>query len=143
MRGRMLAATVAALLVPVAAASAQGDPIMPLSEVQQGMKCRAYSVLHGTAVDQFDAEVLDIVGGEGGTRILVRVSGDKIAATGVGAGFSGSPIYCPDQSGNYKNAGAISETIGDYGGFQVLATPIEAILGVSPDPPPAGASSLS
>src|SRR5215212_6177005 len=133
MLGRILAATAALLLVPVAVASAQGDPIMPLNEVQAGMKCRAYSVFRGTAVETFDAEVIDIVGGEEGARILVKVSGEKIDATGVGAGFSGSPIYCPDQQGHYKNAGAISETIGDYGGFTVLVTPIEAILATTVD----------
>lgn len=114
---------------------AQGDPVMPLSEVRAGMECTAYSVIRGTEPVTFDAEVLDIVGGESGTRILVKVSGAAIDETGVGAGFSGSPIYCPGADGKLKNAGAISETIGDFGGKTVLATPIELILGTTPDPP--------
>lgn len=145
-------ASLAALLAAVPDAGAQGDPIMPLGEVREGMKCTAYTVVRGTEPTTFQAEVLDLVGGEGGARILVRVSGSAIDATGVGAGFSGSPIYCPDDdTGKLENAGAISETIGEYGGKTVLATPIEAILATSPDPPaepgtsptPAGARSLA
>ena len=36
-----------------------------------------------------------------------------------------------------RNAGAISESLGEYGGDVVLATPIEAILGTPPDAPSA------
>ena len=144
-------ASLAALLATAPGARAQGDPIMPLSELREGMECKAYSVIRGTEPSTFDAEVLDLVGGEGGARILVRVSGQAVDDTGVGAGFSGSPIYCPGSDGRLKNAGAISETIGEFGGKTVLATPIEQILSASPDPPaepgtapaPAGARSLA
>src|SRR6185437_6177423 len=34
-----------------------------------------------------------------------------------------------------RNVGAISESLGEYGGETVLATPIESILGISPDGP--------
>jgi hypothetical protein len=108
---------------------------MPLSQVRQGMKCTAYSVIRGQEVTTFDAEVLDVVGGDAGARILVKVSGPAVDETGIGAGFSGSPIYCKGDDGVAKNAGAISETIGDYGGKTVLATPIEAILGTPVDAP--------
>ena len=48
MRARLIALTVAALLLPAAPAAA-GDPIMPLSQVRQGMQCTGYSVVQGTA----------------------------------------------------------------------------------------------
>jgi hypothetical protein len=148
---RIAVASLAALLVTVPGALAQGDPTMPMSELREGMKCTAYSVIRGTEPTTFNAEVLDVVGGDAGARILVRVSGDAVDETGIGAGFSGSPIYCPGSDGKLKNAGAISETIGEYGGKTVLATPIEQILSASPDPPaepgsppaPAGARSLA
>lgn len=153
MRFGMLAASSALLLCTATAARAQGDPIMPLSEVRAGMKCTAFTVVQGTEPVSFRAEVLDVVGGEAGARILVRVSGEAVDQTGVGAGFSGSPIYCPGDNGKLKNAGAISETIGEFGGKTVLATPIESILSTDPDPPaepgsrgrgaPAGAGSLA
>jgi len=121
--------TIAAVLSLAGAAQA-AEPILPLSEVQPGMVCTARSVIQGTAISSFDAEVLDVIADEpaaGGARLLIRVSGPTIDATGVGPGFSGSPILC---GGRY--AGAISESIGDYGNKVVLATPIEAILGARP-----------
>ena len=66
-----------------------------------------------------------------GPRILIRVSGEAVDRTGVGPGFSGSPVY--SQAG--RNAGAISEAIGEYNGKTVLATPIEEILSNPPDAP--------
>lgn len=138
MRPRLAAAALCALLAPAAPAQA-GDPVMPLSEVRSGMRCTAYSVVRGTEIASFDIEVVDVVAGQQGAadpRILVRASGPAIDATGLGPGFSGSPIYCPDSSGVSRSIGAISEAIGEFGGKVVLATPIESILGETPDPPP-------
>lgn len=103
---------------------------MKLSEVQPGMRCTALSVVAGTTISSFDAEVLDVLGTAPttGARILVRVSGPAIAATGVGEGFSGSPVYCAGADGVARNIGAIAEGVGDYGGFMMLVEPIEAIL---------------
>lgn len=138
MRAPLLAAaTLAACLLPAAPAAA-GDPIMPLSEVQSGMQCTGYSVVRGTAISAFDVEVIDVVDSEPGSgtaMILVEASGPAVDRTGVGPGFSGSPIYCPDGSGNSANIGAISQSIGDYGGKVVLATPIESMLANPVDPP--------
>ena len=139
MRVCAAALVVAALLAAAAPAPAQaGDPIMPLAEVHGGMHCTGYSVVQGTAISSFDVDVTDVVDGQPGddARILVHVSGPAVDATGIGPGFSGSPIYCLDGQGVARNIGAISETIGDYGGHTVLVTPIEQILGASTDPPP-------
>jgi hypothetical protein len=120
---------------PVAAHAA--DPIMPLAEVRSGMKCTGLSVVRGTEVASFDVEVLDVIADDpaiGGPRILIRVSGPVVDATGVGPGFSGSPILCDG-----RNAGAISEGVGEYGNHVALATPIEQILAAHPPPTPQGA----
>src|SRR3712207_4032288 len=98
MRARIAAVTAAALLLPATAARA-GDPIMPLGEVRSGMQCTAYSVVRGTDVAPFAIEVIDVVDDRAsgtGPRILVRASGPAVDETGLGPGFSGSPIYCPD-----------------------------------------------
>ena len=137
MRTLIVAATAAALLVPATAARA-GDPVMPLGEVRSGMQCTGYSVVRGTDVASFDVEVIDVVDDRAsgtGPRILVRTSGPAVDETGIGPGFSGSPIYCPDAQGTQRSIGAISESIGEYGGKVVLATPIEAILGNPVDAP--------
>jgi len=138
MRARLLAAaTLAACLLPASTAFA-GDPIMPLSQVSAGMQCTGYSVVQGTTISSFDVEVLDVIDGDPlseGPRILVEASGPAVDSTGIGPGFSGSPIYCPDGAGTNRNIGAISTSIGDYGGKVVLATPIEAMLANPADAP--------
>jgi hypothetical protein len=132
-------AITAALAVP-AAASAQGDPIMPLSQVQRGMHCTGLSVIHATDISSFDVEVREVITGtaDSEARILIRVSGPAVDETGIGPGFSGSPIYCTDSDGVARNIGAISEGIGEYGNKVGLATPIEQIL-AEPVSPPAAA----
>ena len=137
MRSLLAVVTAFALLVPATAARA-GDPVMPLAEVHSGMQCTGYSVVRGTDVAAFGIEVIDVVDDRAsgvGPRILVRASGPAVDETGIGPGFSGSPIYCPDGQGVQRNIGAISEGIGEYGGKVVLATPIEAILGSPVDAP--------
>lgn len=135
MRRLLLAASAAALLTPSAAHAA--DPIMPLAEVRAGAQCTGLSVVRGTAISSFAVEVLDVLdpGRPDVARILVRVSGPAVDATGLGPGFSGSPILCPGADGVARNIGAISESIGEYGGKVGLATPIEAILAQPVVPP--------
>ena len=111
---------------------------MPLSEVRAGMQCQAVSVIRGVEPVPFGVEVLDIVEGDpssDGPRILMRVFGSAVDETGIGPGFSGSPVYCPNAQGVAANIGAISESVGEYGGKVGLATPIEAILGNPVDAP--------
>src|SRR6186997_2436614 len=121
MRLLTVAAAVAALLVPAAPAFA-GDPTMPLWQVSAGMRCTGYSVVQGTTISAFNVDVLDVAGGEAtsGARILIGVSGPAVDATGIGPGFSGSPIYCDPGDGTPRSIGAISESVGDYGGKVVL-----------------------
>jgi hypothetical protein len=136
---RIAVATLLVFLVAAAPAAA-GDPILPLSQVHAGMRCTGYSVVRGTEISSFDVEVIDVVSGdptEAGARILVRVSGPAVDATGIGPGFSGSPIYCDPGDGTPRSIGAISESVGDYGGKVVLATPIESMLATPVDAPAA------
>jgi hypothetical protein len=124
---------IVALMLAAAPPASAADPILPLGEVRPGMSCTGLSVIRGTAISSFDVEIIDVIAAEtglSGPRILVRVSGPAVDATGVGPGFSGSPILC-----NGRNAGAISEAIGDYGNHVVLATPIEEMLREQPRAP--------
>src|SRR3954447_10945358 len=131
--------TLAVTLWAAAGAAAAGDPIMPLSDVRAGMTCTGYTVIHGTDITSFDASIVDIVNdADGETRLLARISGPAVDATGAGPGFSGSPIYCPGADGAQRVAGGLSEGVGEYGNKLVLATPIEEMLG-EPVTPPAGA----
>jgi hypothetical protein len=137
---RRLAALLVVMAIggPAAAAQAAGEPIMPLGDVHAGMRCEGASVVQGTTISSFDVEVVDIVAGDAAARqpyILFRASGPAIDRTGIGPGFSGSPIRCPAADGTLRIAGAISEGIGEYGGKTALATPIEAVLGEPVDVP--------
>ena len=133
MRASLLAAaTGVACLLPATSAAA-GDPTMPLSEVRSGMQCTGYSVIRGTDISSFAVEVIDVVAPDSGSdmaMILVEASGPAVDATGIGPGFSGSPVYCEG-----RVIGAISQSVGDYGGKVVLATPIESILANPVDAP--------
>ena len=133
----------AALALPVLALPAPalaGDPTMPLSQVEPGMTCEGRSVVKGTEISTFDVEVIDVIR-EGPPylhRILARASGPAVDETGLGFGFSGSPVYCPGPGGPAV-AGAVSEGLGDYGNKLTLLTPIEEILKEPAGPvPPAG-----
>ena len=137
MRRLVLAAVAAALAAPAPALAA--DPILPLAEVPVGAHCTGLTVVRGTDVTSFDVEILDVIGADlpRSARILVRVSGPAVDATGVGPGFSGSPVICTGADGVRRTMGAISETIGEFGGKTVLATPIEAMLAQPAIPPAA------
>src|SRR5215213_6586337 len=120
-------------MLAVAPAALAADPIMPLSEVRPGMRCTGLSVIRGTEISSFDVEIMDVIAAEtglSGARILVRVSGPAVDSTGIGPGFSGSPVICDG-----RNAGAISEGLGEYGNRVALATPIEGMLRERPTPP--------
>ncbi|CAA9511286.1 MAG: hypothetical protein AVDCRST_MAG53-2631 [uncultured Solirubrobacteraceae bacterium] len=126
------------LLAGAPGAARAGEPIMPLSEVRAGMRCQGASVVRGVAVSTFDVEVIDIIVGDAAARapyILFRAEGPAIDRTGIGPGFSGSPIRCPGADGTPRIAGAISEGIGEFGGKTALATPIESVLGEPVDVP--------
>jgi hypothetical protein len=127
---------VLAMLAAAPAASA-ADPIMPLAEVRPGMHCTGLSVIRGTEISSFDVEIVDVIAAEAGLsgpRFLIHVSGPAVDQTGIGPGFSGSPVICDG-----RNAGAISEGLGDYGNDVALATPIEEMLRDRPSAPPAAA----
>jgi hypothetical protein len=101
------------------------------------MRCTGLTVVRGIEISSFDVEVIDVIADDpatGGPRILIRASGPAVDTTGLGPGFSGSPIICGG-----RNAGAVSEGIGAYGNTVLLATPIEEILTARPAPTPASA----
>jgi len=69
---------------------------MPVSEIKPGMKGIGKTVFHGTQIETFQVDIIDIVKGEGSINhfILANLSGDKIEESGgISAGTSGSPVY--------------------------------------------------
>jgi hypothetical protein len=134
---RLLIATVLLLLAAATPAIA-AEPIMPLSEVQPGMRCTGLSVIQGTTISSFDVDIIDVVPGDqvaDQPLLLVKVSGPAVDDTGIAEGFSGSPVICDG-----RIAGAIAYGSGDYGNQLGYATPIEAMLDAPVPPAPAIAS---
>ena len=127
------------LLGLLATPALAADPIMPLEDVERGMQCEGRSVIRGTVIETFDVEILDVIAQDpmgSGPVILLRASGPAVDETGLGFGFSGSPIYCPDEDGLMRNAGAVFAGVDDYGNETALATPIESILSMPVQTPP-------
>lgn len=137
MRRLALLAVGLAVGLPIPSADAR-DPIMPLAQVHAGMRCTGLTVIQGTTPTSFDADVIDVVSGIGngpGAEILIRVSGPAVDVTGVGEGFSGTPIFCKDSDGVPRNIGGIGFGLSDYGNKLALVTPIQAMLAEPVTPP--------
>src|SRR6516162_3573115 len=71
------------------------DSYWQIDDLRAGMKGQGRTVMKGTKIESFDAEVLGILKNTspGRDMILCRLSGLNLEKTGVIAGMSGSPIY--------------------------------------------------
>lgn len=144
------AALLAAGLTAAPAAHAEGAPWMALPDVKPGMQCTVASVIQGLEPTTFDATIIGTTGGPrpADALILARFSGDAIKDTGIGQGFSGSPVTCPGADGVPRVVGAIAQGIGQYDNFVAGLTPIEAMLATptfadAPAAPPVGQPSTN
>ncbi len=133
MRGPIfrLFAALAAIFVFCSLAVASGEPqILPLSQIQPGMKGVGYTIFSGNNVQPFDVEVIGVLPNLIGPKqdvVLVRLSSPEIAKSGVVDGMSGSPVYI-----NGKLAGAIAYKFGSFTSEALAGmTPIEEELAVS------------
>src|SRR5436309_13762554 len=103
--------------------------ILPVDQIQAGMKGVAYTVFDGTKPEAMDLEVLGVLKNANGPKsdlILVRLKGTKPEYTGVVAGMSGSPVYIDG-----KLVGALSYRIGQFSKEPIAGiTPIESMLQV-------------
>lgn len=102
------------------------DLFMPVSEIKPGMKGIGKTVFHGTQIETFQVDIIDIVKGEGGIShfILANLSGDKIKeGGGISEGMSGSPVYIDD-----RLIGAVSYAWEMSEHNLCLVTPIQEML---------------
>jgi hypothetical protein len=78
-----------------AEAGPKSDSYWQVDDVHAGMKGHGQTVMKGTKVETFDAEVLGVLKNTspGRDMVLCRLSGLDMEKTGVIAGMSGSPIY--------------------------------------------------
>jgi SpoIVB peptidase S55 len=80
---------------PVAQAGMKPDAYWNVDDLRPGMKGVGRTVMKGTKVEPFQAEVLGVMKNTspGRDMVLCRLSGLNLDKTGVIAGMSGSPIY--------------------------------------------------
>ena len=78
-----------------AVAGPKGDKFWCVKDIRPGMKGVGRTVIKGTKVETFQAEVLGVLENTSPGRDLVicRLSGLNLEKTGVIAGMSGSPVY--------------------------------------------------
>jgi SpoIVB peptidase S55 len=76
-------------------AGAKPDSFWRVEDVRCGMKGQGRTVMKGTRVETFQAEILGVLQNTSPGRdlILARLSGLDLEKTGVIAGMSGSPVY--------------------------------------------------
>lgn len=101
---------------------------MPTSEIAEGMRGVAKTVVQGFEVEEFNVEILSVVPDliSSGDGILAKVSGDVIDRTGgVVQGMSGSPVYIDG-----KLVGAISGAFRQNPDGLAIITPIGDMLKV-------------
>jgi hypothetical protein len=78
-----------------AAAVPKGPPCWRVEDLRRGMKGHGRTVMKGTKVETFQAEILGVLKNTSPGRdlVLARLSGLSLEKTGVIAGMSGSPVY--------------------------------------------------
>jgi hypothetical protein len=95
--GAALVALLASLPVnnPVALAGMKPDAYWNVEDIRPGMKGVGRTVMKGTKVEPFNAEVLGVMKNTspGRDMVLCRLSGLNLDKTGVIAGMSGSPVF--------------------------------------------------
>ncbi|MGH7358023.1 MAG: hypothetical protein ACREJR_04315, partial [Candidatus Rokuibacteriota bacterium] len=128
---------------PPAELQAECPTVMPLADVQTGLRGTALSVTSGRTPVTLNAEVLGILRdgvGPGRHIIIVNLSGSAVdAAGGLWAGSSGSPVFFRDAAtGRYELAGAIAYGLAGGGSTLAGLTPAEdmasLLTGVEDEP---------
>ncbi len=121
--------------VLTAPAVAQGVPIIPFEEIRPGMIGTGLTVFEGTAITEFQVEILGVLPRIGPDRniILARCTGGPLDNTGILAGMSGSPIYIDG-----RLAGALAYGWGFARDPIAGITPIEEMLAMTAAAGPAG-----
>jgi hypothetical protein len=108
-------------------APAAASRYMPITEVQPGMTGTGRTVFQGSAIEEFQVQILGVVRSNIGPQrdlILARLSGGPLAKTGVIAGMSGSPVYIDG-----RLVGAVSYSLGTFATEPIAGiTPIAEML---------------
>ncbi|MBN1560639.1 hypothetical protein JW998_10345 [candidate division KSB1 bacterium] len=107
-------------LITTLSAHEWGYPVMPIADIKPGMTGTGRTVFYGDEIEEFGVEVIDVMRNYYPRLdvILVRLSGETAAKTGIVSGMSGSPVYIDG-----KLVGALA-----YGFGQFMKEPIAGIM---------------
>jgi len=116
----------------------KSDRYLHHSKLRPGQKGYGLTVLSGTKIVRFEAEVVSVIENFSPQRavILVRVRGQGLVHSGIISGMSGSPVYMPD-GGKDKMIGAVaygwrgqkSTEAGPLGGIQPITQMLATVDG--------------
>ena len=90
---------------------ANSDRYLHHDRLKRGMKGYGLTVLAGTRLVRFNAEILSVVAGMSPQQsaIMARLSGQRLEKTGIIQGMSGSPVFVRDpRDGKDKIIGAVA-----------------------------------
>jgi hypothetical protein len=111
-------------------AALSSSALMSLTEVRPGQIGKVRTVFQGTAVEEFECEVIGILKDSIGPHkdmIMIRLRGQKPEFTGVVAGMSGSPVYIEG-----KLVGALAYRWGAFAKEPIAGvTPIHDIIEIA------------
>lgn len=102
--------------------------ILPVDQIEAGMKGKGRSVFLGDTIEEFDVEVIGVMRNIQPKKdlIVVRISGGSIEDAGVMEGMSGSPVYIDG-----KLIGALSYSLGSFVKEPIaLVTPINEMMAI-------------
>jgi hypothetical protein len=124
---RVLVSCLLFSLLPLASLAQNTPQLMPLKDVQPGMKGVAYTIYAGDQIEKIDLDVIGTLPNAMGPKtdvILVQLKGAKAEHSGVVAGMSGSPVYIDGEL-----VGAISLKLGIFSKEPIAGvTPIAEML---------------
>jgi hypothetical protein len=108
--------------------------VMPLDQIETGMRGTCLTIFEGELIEPFDFEVKGVMRGFLGPKrhvVLIRLRGEKPEYTGVVAGMSGSPC-----SINGKLVGALAYAFANFAKEPIAGiTPFGDMLEVQNQPP--------
>jgi hypothetical protein len=90
-----VAVAILAMLAPPARATVKQETYWKIQDLRAGMKGQGKTVMKGTKIETFEAEVLGVLKNIsfGRDLVLCRLSGLGLEKSGVIQGMSGSPVY--------------------------------------------------
>ena len=103
--------------------------VLPVAEIEAGMKGKGKTFLQDDKFEEFEVEILGVLHNWQPKRnlILAKLQSEVLNWTGVVEGMSGSPVYIDG-----KLIGAVSYSLGNFSKEAIAGiTPIEEMLAIS------------